>query len=147
MMLTAEEAARAERVHREAYVIDAACPLVNPKEIGKQLDALRRGGVTCAVGTVASIEGSQETLHAIAAWFPKFRERPDDLCLATTTAEIESAKRSGRVAVGVAVLGGGPPEDKANLFGGVFPPRGRGDYPTSHKRKPPRARSTERNDA
>ena len=64
-MLTAEDAARAERVHREAYVIDAACPLVNPKEIGKQLDALRRGGVTCAVGTVASIEGSQETLHAI----------------------------------------------------------------------------------
>src|SRR5947209_20050608 len=113
-MLTAEDAARAERVHREAYVIDAACPLVNPKEIGKQLDALRRGGVTCAVGTVATIEGSQETLHAIAAGFPTFRERPDDLCLATTTPDIESAKHSGRVAVVLQFEGGAPQEHICN---------------------------------
>ena len=146
-MLTAEDAARAERVHREAYVIDAACPLVNPKEIGKQLDALRRGGVTCAVGTVASIEGSQETLHAIAAWFPKFRERPDDLCLATTTAEIESAKRSGRVAVVLQFQGGTPLEYNANLVEAFYRLGVRVIQLTYNERNPLGDGCTERTDA
>src|SRR5205823_9419366 len=45
---SAEDTGRAERVHGGAYVIDAACPLVNPKDIDQQLPELRRGGVTCA---------------------------------------------------------------------------------------------------
>ncbi len=113
--LTPEEAKRAERLHRDAIVIDGTCPLVNPKEIKKRLPELRRGGVTCAVVTVVSIEGALETLHAVAAWYPQLRERADDLILATTAADIEEAKRTGRVAIAMQFQGGTPLEYDVNL--------------------------------
>src|SRR5437867_10915669 len=80
---SAEDTGRAERVHCGAYVIDAACPLANPTDIDQQLPELRRRGGTCSVGTVASMEGRREPLHAIAALFPTLRQRPRDLGLAT----------------------------------------------------------------
>jgi membrane dipeptidase len=106
---------RAERLHREAIVVDATCPLVSPKEIRKRLPELARGGVTCAVSTVASIEGSRDALHAVAAWYPRLREFSNGLSLATTAAEIEAAKRSGRIAVVLQFQGGTPLEFNANL--------------------------------
>jgi membrane dipeptidase len=114
-LLTPEQLRRAEHLHAEACVIDATCPLVNPKEIKKRLPELRRGGVTCAVSTVASIEGAYTALHEVAAWYPKFREWGGDLCLATTAADIDAAKRSGRVAVVMQFQGGTPLEYNANL--------------------------------
>ncbi len=115
LTLTPEQAERAGRLHAEACVIDATCPLVNPKEIKKRLPDLRRGGVTCAVSTVASIEGAHAALYAVAAWYPKLRERGGDLCLATTAAHIEAAKRSGRLAVVMQFQGGTPLEYNASL--------------------------------
>src|SRR2546430_6622756 len=67
---SAEDTGRAERVHGGAYVIDAACPLVNPKDIDQQLPELRRGGGTRAVGTLAAIQGSPGNLHPSAASVP-----------------------------------------------------------------------------
>ncbi len=110
--LTSEQA---ERLHRENVVIDAACPLVNPREIGRRLPELRRGGVTCAVSTVASIEGAHEALYAVASWYPKLRERAGDLRFAMTATDIETAKRSEQVAVVMQFQGGTPLEYNVNL--------------------------------
>ena len=144
---SAEDTGRAERVHGGAYVIDAACPLVNPKDIDQQLPELRRGGVTCAVGTVASIEGSRETLHAIAAWFPTLRERCGDLCLATTAADIEAAKRAGKVAVVLQFQGGTPLDYNANLVEAFYRLGVRVIQLTYNERNPLGDGCTERTDA
>lgn len=114
-MAAAHESDRAERLHREACVIDAACPLVNPREIRRRLPELRRGGVTCALSTVASIEGAREALSALAQWYPKFRAQSGDLCLATSAGDIEAAKASGRIAIVLHFQGGTPLEYDANL--------------------------------
>ena len=69
----------ADALHRDAIVIDGACPLISPREIKRYLPALRAGGVTCAVGTVASIEGARAALGQVAAWYPRVRAFPEDL--------------------------------------------------------------------
>src|SRR5262249_61846908 len=102
-------------LHRDAVVIDGACPLITPREIKRYLPALRAGGVTCAVGTVASIEGARAALGQVAAWDPRVRAFPDDLGLATRAADIEAARRAGRVAVGLQFQRGNPPEDHGSL--------------------------------
>jgi membrane dipeptidase len=105
----------AAALHQDAVVIDGACPLISPREIKRYLPALRAGGVTCAVGTVASIEGARAALGQVAAWYPRVRAFPDDLVLAMTAADIEAAKRTGRVAVVLQFQGGNPLEYDANL--------------------------------
>ena len=105
----------AHALHRDAIVIDGACPLISPREIKRYLPALRAGGVTCAVGTVASIEGARAALGQVAAWYPRVRAFPDDLVLAVTAADIEAARRAGRVAVVLQFQGGNPLEYDVNL--------------------------------
>jgi membrane dipeptidase len=101
---------RARELHRRAVVIDAACPLVNPKEINRYLPALRCGGVTCAFATVAAIEGARETLYALAAWYARFRELGENILLALTAEDIVRAKATGSVAVVFHFQGGTPLE-------------------------------------
>ena len=116
-MPTSTDARRlhADALHHEAVVIDGACPMVNPREIKRHLPALRAGGVTCTVGTVASIESARGALGQVAAWYPRVRAFPDDLVLASSAADIEAAKRTGRVAVVLQFQGGNPFEYDPNL--------------------------------
>jgi membrane dipeptidase len=106
---------RAAALHENAIVIDGACPLVTARAIKRHLPALRTGGVTCAVGTVASIEGARVALGQVAAWYPRVRSLPDDLVLATTADQIEAARRTGRVAIVLQFQGGNPLEYDVNL--------------------------------
>ena len=116
-MPTSTDARRlhADALHHEAVVIDGACPMVNPREIKRHLPALRAGGVTCTVGTVASIESARGALGQVAAWYPRARAFPEDLVLASSAADIEAAKRTGRVAVVLQFQGGNPFEYDPNL--------------------------------
>jgi membrane dipeptidase len=114
-VLSEAQQAHADRLHRGTVVIDGACPLINPREIKRYLPALRAGGVTCAVGTVASIENARAALGQVAAWYPRVRAFPDDLVLVETAADIEEARRAGRVAVVLQFQGGNPLEYDVNL--------------------------------
>jgi membrane dipeptidase len=146
-MDAAQESDRAERLHREAVVIDAACPLVNPREIRRRLPELRRGGVSCALATVASIEGARVALSAIAAWYPKFREHAGDLRLATSVGDIGAAKASGRIAVVLHFQGGTPLEYDANLVEAFYRMGVRAIQLTYNERNPLGDGCTERTDA
>ena len=100
----------ARALHQQAIVIDAACPLVTPKGLPKVLPALQQGGVTCVFATVASIEPARYALGALAAWYPRVRELRDAVALALHAADIEAAKRTGRLAVVFHFQGGAPLE-------------------------------------
>ena len=77
-----KEDRRAEELHGRAIVIDAACPLVNPRQIAAYVPALQRGGVTCAFSTVASIEPARYAVGALSAWYARAREFAGAISLA-----------------------------------------------------------------
>lgn len=105
----------ANELHARAIVIDAACPLINPKAIIRHLPALREGGVSCAFSTVASIEPARQALDSLAAWFARAHELSDVLTLAVSASDIELAKRQGRLAVVLHFQGGTPLEYDPHL--------------------------------
>jgi len=105
-----EDDRRAEDMHAQAIVIDAACPLVTAKGIVKHLSALKEGGISCAFGTVASIEQARYALGSLGEWYSRARELSSVLTLAMTAADIEAAKREGRLAVVLHFQGGAPLE-------------------------------------
>lgn len=141
------EERRAGDLHRRAVVIDAACPLVNPKEIKKYLPALRRGGVTCAFATVVAIESAREALYALAAWYARLRELGEDISLALTAEDIANAKSEGRTAIIFHFQGGNPLEYDARLVEAFYRLGVRVIQITYNERNPLGDGCTERTDA
>jgi membrane dipeptidase len=89
---TAEPVATdARRVHDEAIVIDATCPLMNdPAYIEWWIE----GGTTAAAATVGGYEASGPTLRSLGRWLRLIDQDPR-LRLVTSAADIEAAKRDG----------------------------------------------------
>jgi membrane dipeptidase len=106
---------RAKELHARAIVIDAACPLVTAKGIPAHLPALTKGGISCAFGTVASIEPARHALDSLGAWYSRVRELHSALTIAAVAGDIELAKRQGRLAVVLHFQGGAPLEYDPNL--------------------------------
>ena len=101
----------ADRLHSESIVIDAVCPLTDRVEY---LEWYRGGGVTALGPTVGSTEGARTSLECIAGWHRLLRER-DDLMLIHRAADIEQAKRSGRLGIFMHLQGTDPIEDNLDF--------------------------------
>ena len=87
---------RASEIYREAIVIDATAPiLVNDRDWPKW----HEGGVTCALATVNRSENAAAAVLSIGEWYAKIRRNADRLLLATSVADVERAKREGKLAV------------------------------------------------
>jgi membrane dipeptidase len=95
--LTADQEARAARLHAEAIVIDGSS--VAKQEPG-HIARARAGGVTATNHTVthpaAELEQALDEINACRRWIDG---NPGDLLLATTVDDIHEAKRSNREAV------------------------------------------------
>jgi membrane dipeptidase len=102
----------AEKLHSESIVIDAVCPLADRIEY---LEWYREGGVTALAPTVGSTEGARIALECIASWHRLLRER-DDLMLIHKAADIEHAKRSGRLGIFMHLQGTDPIEDNLDFI-------------------------------
>ncbi|ROQ01806.1 membrane dipeptidase [Stella humosa] len=101
-------------LYRSAIVIDATCPLLDRKGF---LDSYRRGGVTALCPTVGATGGAAETFRALTGWLAHVREQ-DDLLLVRRAADIDEAKRSGRIGIIVHFQGADPVEDDLALLDG-----------------------------
>lgn len=104
----------AATLHRESIVIDGCCPLVHPQHLDAHLQGWIDGGVTACVGTVATSENAPTTLGLLAAWMGEFRDRADQIVLATTAADVRRAKVEGKLAVILQFQGTGPIEMDLN---------------------------------
>lgn len=102
----------AGKLHSESIVIDAVCPLADRVEY---LKWYREGGVTALAPTVGSTEGARATVECIATWHRLLRER-DDLMLIRQAADIEHAKRNGRLGIFMHLQGADPIEDNLDLI-------------------------------
>jgi membrane dipeptidase len=84
----------AERLHREAFVIDATCPLLT----GEYVDWWIEGGVTAAAPTVGGFLPSGPTMTNLAGWLRLIRENPK-LRLVRSARDVEEAKESGQFGI------------------------------------------------
>ncbi len=105
----------AAKVYRNSVVIDATAPiLVNDEDWPKW----QQGGVTCAFATLTIARGGANmpgVITSTAAWFAKLRKHSDRMLLATTVADIERAKKEGKLAVVFHFQNGAPIEYDVNL--------------------------------
>ena len=96
--------------------LDAACPLIQPRDLKKHLPDLRGGEVTTVLATVASIEDSRYTLGALAHWLSMERESSLPFRIARSAADIEAAHEAGDLAVVLHFQGCDPIEADVNLL-------------------------------
>lgn len=87
----------AERLHADAILIDATCPLLI--EDDTHLGLYQAGGFTAVAPTIRANTGtSAEALLQFGYWHRGARERTD-LVLVRKAADIEAAKKEGRIGV------------------------------------------------
>ena len=100
-----------ERVHREAIVIDATCPLLNDESY---ISWWVEGGVTAAAPTVGAWERAGGTLKNLARW-RRIIDRDNGLVLVRSAADIERAKANGQFGIIFHFQSTTPIEDDLNL--------------------------------
>jgi len=86
---------RAERLHREAIVIDGTCPLARQ---GDSFERWIAGGAT-AIAITADYRGElmAATMRRLGAWLKKIRENSDRLIQVTSVKDIYRAKEEGKL--------------------------------------------------
>ncbi len=101
----------AERIHREAIVIDAVCPLLQKKQF---INWYQEGGATAIAPTVGIAQPAGEALKGIGAWMRLIDER-DDLVLVKRASDVERAKAEKKTGIILHFQGTGPIEDELDL--------------------------------
>jgi membrane dipeptidase len=96
--------------------LDAACPLIQPRDLEKLLPDLRAGEVTTVLATVASIEDSRHALGVLAHWLSLDRQSALPFRIARCLADIDLAHAAGDLAVVLHFQGGDPIEADVNLL-------------------------------
>jgi membrane dipeptidase len=84
----------ASRLHRDAIIIDATCPLARSRSY---IDWWREGGATAIAPTITGMTGNARSgLQLIGGWLRYARERGDTI-IVRRAADIERAKVEGRL--------------------------------------------------
>ena len=103
----------AEDLHRDAIVIDATCPLARATEY---VEWWREGGATAIAPTVTGMTGNARSGFAeIGGWRRYVRER-EDTVLVLEAADIERAKRDGKLGLILHCQGTALVEDELDLL-------------------------------
>ncbi len=84
-----------ERVHREAIVIDATCPLMRRQDL---IHWWIEGGATAAAPSVGGDLNAGDTLRALGQWLDLINRTPEYI-LVKSAADIERAKAEGRFGI------------------------------------------------
>jgi membrane dipeptidase len=106
----------AEHLAVSGGYLDAAGPLIQPRDLARYLPDLRAGEVTTVLATVASIEDSRYALGALAHWLALERESSLPFRIARSAADIEAAHEAGDLAVILHFQGCDPIEADVNLL-------------------------------
>jgi membrane dipeptidase len=119
-MNAAPAPAPAEHLTVPGGYLDAAGPLIQPRDLKKYLPDLRTGEVTTVLGTVASIEDSRYALGALGHWAALEREASLPFRIARTVADVEAAHAAGDLAVVLHFQGCDPIEADVNLLDAYY---------------------------
>lgn len=100
------------KVHEDAIVIDAVCPLLTEK---KYLDWYMEGGATAVAPTVGGWKPASEAIKAIGSWI-RFIEENEHLILVRRAKDIESAKKTSKIGIMLHFQGTDPLEGELDLI-------------------------------
>ncbi len=115
------ETARTDRdVTPEEGYLDAAGPLIQPRDLAGFMPALRAGHVTTVLATVAAVEDARFTMGVLAEWLWLERSATLPFRIARTVVEIEAARAAGALAVVLHFQGGDPIERDLNLLDAYY---------------------------
>jgi membrane dipeptidase len=101
----------AKRIHDEAIVIDATCPLMRRHDL---IHWWIEGGATAAAPSVGGDKPAGETLKALGQWLDLIERTPEYL-LVKSASDIERAKAEGTFGIILHFQGTEPIEDDINL--------------------------------
>ena len=107
----------AHSLYDEAYVVDGLN--VSNWDSPAVFRSLVNGGVTAINATIATWEGTQETLDHIAHWRPRFVQHASDILQVRSVSDIETAKCEGKTGVILGFQNASPIEghlDRLALF-------------------------------
>ena len=102
----------AQKLHSEAIIIDAVCPLLAMKN---RINDYKAGGLTVVAPTVGSLHTLGEAFREIGHWHRLFRER-NDLLQVHSVADIRRAKAEGKLGVLLHFQGTGPIEESLDAI-------------------------------
>lgn len=103
----------ADSLHRDAIIIDATCPLAR---LHTHVDWYREGGLTAIAPTITGASGNARSGFAmIGGWHRYVRERNDTL-IVRSAADIETAKREGKLGLILHCQGTAIVEDEIDLL-------------------------------
>jgi membrane dipeptidase len=100
----------------ETVYLDAAAPMVQPRELGRRLQGLIHGGIDAVLTTVASIEDFPTSMRVVAQWLEIERTRPHRIRIARSVSDMRAAKAAGEVSVVLHFQGSDPIEDQLNFL-------------------------------
>lgn len=84
----------AEELHRASIIIDGTSPLLQQRH---HVSSYAAGGVTCVAPTVGGKPSVAQTVEHMAGWLRYIAERPAELLHVRTGADIERAKKEGKL--------------------------------------------------
>ena len=96
--LTAEQEARAERLHRDCLIVDAT-ELIHVVTKERWFERARQGGVDVVWVTVGGNAGISETIRAAANVLRFIESHPESAVQVRNTAEMRQAKRDGKLGI------------------------------------------------
>lgn len=108
--------AAATELHHQAFCLDAAAPLIEPRHLRNHFAALVSGGVDAVLATVASLESCRTAVEQLGHWLELERSQSFPICLATTVAAIRKAKHEGMTAIILHFQGANPIEMSVDLL-------------------------------
>ncbi|HUZ53860.1 MAG TPA: dipeptidase [Streptosporangiaceae bacterium] len=96
--------------------LDAAGPLIQPRDLARYLPDLRAGEVSAVLATVASIEDSRHAFGVLAEWLAMERQAALPFRIARSAADVDAAAERRELAIVLHFQGGDPIETDINLL-------------------------------
>jgi membrane dipeptidase len=100
----------------DAILLDAAAPLLQPRDLPRRLPDVVAGGVDALLTTAGALEGFRSTMTVMAKWLEIDRARRHKLRIARSVAAIRDAKAAGETAIVLHFQGADPIEDNLDFL-------------------------------
>jgi membrane dipeptidase len=104
---------RADELHKDAIIIDATCPLA---QLTQHIDWWRQGGATAIAPTINGMSGNARNGFATIGGWRRYVREHDDALLVLKAADIEQAKRMGKLGLILHCQGTALIEDELDLL-------------------------------
>lgn len=100
-------------------LLDAAAPMINPRDVDKRLPDMIAGGLDAVLATAGAIEDFRTTMEDVAKWLEIERADARKIKIARSVADIREAKACGKIAIVLHFQGSDAIEDELD-FVNVF---------------------------